>query len=316
MSYNKETGLYEGYIYCITNRCTGKKYIGQTKTTLKDRFRRHKNHSKSNESGQLIYYSMNKYGFENFSIEEVRKITCKTDVELGEHLNKAEMKYIAEYKTLMPIGYNMDTGGRSSKKRRGFSPVDQYDLQGNLAGSYKSVAMASEHTGCSISDICNCCKKKFAQSKGYVFRYRGDCFSLLDCSFVKKYAQYTLDGVFIASFDNQTEAAKSAGIRPTKISEICKSQDSDKGCKTAGGYIWREYYANEDIPMNVKPARARRRRRVLLKDKNGNIIDTYESVISTSKILNISESQVRSYCSKGVLLFDSYRLEYFDEVAS
>lgn len=34
MSFNKDTGMYEGYIYLITNKVNGKGYIGQTNRTV------------------------------------------------------------------------------------------------------------------------------------------------------------------------------------------------------------------------------------------------------------------------------------------
>lgn len=42
MSYNKETGMYEGYIYLITNLCDNRRYIGQTSRTIAIRWKEHK----------------------------------------------------------------------------------------------------------------------------------------------------------------------------------------------------------------------------------------------------------------------------------
>ena len=41
MSFNKDTGMYEGYIYLITNKVNGKGYIGQTNRTVPFRFQQH-----------------------------------------------------------------------------------------------------------------------------------------------------------------------------------------------------------------------------------------------------------------------------------
>ena len=41
MSFNKETGLYEGYIYKIVNDVNDKIYIGQTRRTVEERWNYH-----------------------------------------------------------------------------------------------------------------------------------------------------------------------------------------------------------------------------------------------------------------------------------
>lgn len=41
MSFNKETGMYEGYIYKIINDINDKVYIGQTITTIAERWHGH-----------------------------------------------------------------------------------------------------------------------------------------------------------------------------------------------------------------------------------------------------------------------------------
>ena len=48
MSYNKETGKYEGFIYKISSTKTDNEYIGQT--TKKDIYARYKDHLSASKS--------------------------------------------------------------------------------------------------------------------------------------------------------------------------------------------------------------------------------------------------------------------------
>ena len=41
MSFNRNTGLYEGFIYLVSNNINNKKYIGQTKRTVEERWSDH-----------------------------------------------------------------------------------------------------------------------------------------------------------------------------------------------------------------------------------------------------------------------------------
>ena len=49
MSYNKETGMYEGYIYKIWNDVNDKIYIGQTRVSVNKRWVMHKSDTKLNK---------------------------------------------------------------------------------------------------------------------------------------------------------------------------------------------------------------------------------------------------------------------------
>lgn len=73
MAYNNETGMYEGYIYIITNDINNKVYIGQTKNTIQIRWNGHKHTSKS-VCNMLISKAIKKYGVEHFAIREIEKI--------------------------------------------------------------------------------------------------------------------------------------------------------------------------------------------------------------------------------------------------
>ena len=87
MSYNKNTGLYEGYIYLITNKINDKKYVGQTVTTIKNRTRQHFGNYKSKRK-YAINLAIAKYGKDNFMVKEIDKISAPTKTELQEILNE------------------------------------------------------------------------------------------------------------------------------------------------------------------------------------------------------------------------------------
>lgn len=59
-----------GYIYKITNNINQKIYIGKTSQSIDKRFRSHINNAR-NHINRYLYDAMNKYGYENFTIEEI-----------------------------------------------------------------------------------------------------------------------------------------------------------------------------------------------------------------------------------------------------
>lgn len=88
-----------GIIYKITNKINFKSYVGQTTKSIKKRLISHKNENKH------ISHSLNKYGIDNFIIEE---IASSFDLET---LNKLETYFINFFETLHPKGYNHNMGG-------------------------------------------------------------------------------------------------------------------------------------------------------------------------------------------------------------
>ena len=93
-------------IYKITNRITGKIYVGLTTMSLSDRWNDHKSCSRNPAKyTSALYCSMRKHGVENFTIEVI-----DTAATL-EELNIKERTYIKAFNTLVPNGYNLDNGG-------------------------------------------------------------------------------------------------------------------------------------------------------------------------------------------------------------
>lgn len=96
-----------GYIYVIKNRVNNKVYIGQTRTSLGQRWKEHLRDIK--RSDQLLYRAMRKYGVENFYIEQLD--VCDVDM-----LDELEISYIKELKsTSHKFGYNVSLGGKTPK---------------------------------------------------------------------------------------------------------------------------------------------------------------------------------------------------------
>lgn len=97
--------IYMSFIYKITNQINGKSYIGKTNLpSIQERFKEHIQDSKRTRMEKRpLYPAMNKYGCENFKIEQIEE--CSPDeVEERE-------KYWIEYYNTHKCGYNATLGG-------------------------------------------------------------------------------------------------------------------------------------------------------------------------------------------------------------
>jgi group I intron endonuclease len=93
------------FVYLITNTIDGKRYVGQTTTSLQERFRLHK----ILNSCPYLHSALKKHGAENFIIEAI----CEPpSIEL---MDEIEMEYIKRYCTLVPNGYNLTAGGSAPR---------------------------------------------------------------------------------------------------------------------------------------------------------------------------------------------------------
>lgn len=90
-------------IYKFTSP-SGKSYIGQTRN-----FRMRCNEHKSSRHCTRLSSAIKKYGFDSFSHQILESGLS------DEQANILEEKYIKEHKTLHPNGYNLATGGMSSR---------------------------------------------------------------------------------------------------------------------------------------------------------------------------------------------------------
>lgn len=94
-------------IYIIVNKVNSKKYIGQTTTSLKERWMKHL--QPSSKYCRLLHRAITKYGKDNFNVRELKK--CDSIIDL----NYWEEYYIRTFNTLKPNGYNLLAGGNNRK---------------------------------------------------------------------------------------------------------------------------------------------------------------------------------------------------------
>lgn len=97
-----------GYIYKITNKINSKVYIGQTIRTISTRWNEHIRKANLLEDKYPLYKAINKYGKENFIIEELEE--CSDNL-----LDEREIYWIHYYNSFnSKMGYNCTSGGKGT----------------------------------------------------------------------------------------------------------------------------------------------------------------------------------------------------------
>lgn len=103
-----------GYIYKITNRVSGKIYIGKTEQhNVESRWKRHKYMFGKTKGGcPALRDAVKKYGIDSFTFEIL--IIC-----FDEDCDRWEKEYIKKYNCIVPNGYNILEGGQGGAGFRG-----------------------------------------------------------------------------------------------------------------------------------------------------------------------------------------------------
>ena len=209
------------YIYKITNLINGKSYIGKTLSTIDERWNEHcRSVRRKCYEKRPLYSAMNKYGVDNFKIEQIEE--CNDDI-----VNEREVYWI-EYFGTFKNGYNATIGGD------GKHYLD-YDL---ICETYKQVQNIVK-----TAEICGCCVDSVRNI------LRGRHIPVLSSQEISKTQlskmvnQFSLDNEYLRSFSSLNDAAqylidnkltncKKSTIR-THISEVCRGKR-----KTAAKFKW------------------------------------------------------------------------------
>lgn len=103
-------------------------------------------------------------------------------------------------------------------------------------------------------------------------------------------SQYTLQGDFICSYQNQCEASRETGLDGTSIGKACVGK-----LFTCGGFLWR--YSDDTPPS---PYRRVRGKAVFQYDLDGKFLRKYENAKQASEMCNVGRPLI-SECCNGLL---------------
>lgn len=102
--------------------------------------------------------------------------------------------------------------------------------------------------------------------------------------------QYTMDGVYIATFSSVQDAADTIKIHPSNIRKNCNGMT-----KSCGGFKWKWKSENEDIEYYEKKER-KKNRKVCQYDLKGNLIKEYNNVKQAAEENSVNKSGIYNCC--------------------
>ena len=290
-------------IYVHINKINGKRYIGQTKQSLSQRFRCGEGYKNSPK----FYGAIKKYGWDGFEhILLFDKLTL-------EEANKKEEELIKIYDTTNDLcGYNIAYGGDNhdiseetikkilaAKQRQ----VDRYDKKGNYIDSFDNAKIAGRVLNINPSGIYACCSGVRKSAGNFIWKYHDSESNVIEYKNIlsKKIVQidrYTL--AKINEFDSVTEAGEHTKINTNNIRLCC-----NKELKTAGNYIWRYADDNSDINLNYINTRQPNKSTIKVNVyKDGILIHIFNSNTEATKKMkelygcNFNHSKISEVCHR------------------
>jgi hypothetical protein len=298
MAYNKETGMYEGYIYKIYNDINDKIYIGQTIRTVEERWREHLRDSEVFD--YCLYKAIRKHEKYNFHIKCVEKLQHINKADLNKNLDRQEMYWINFYNSYKN-GYNETIGGQNNAPNK-FSEreVIEYDMDCNQLYIYPSITCASDATGFSRSYITSCClKTKVNRVQNRIFRYIEEPLNEEEIIWYKKrypkIYQYDFYGNLIKIYEFIQDAvdalkANNLNVIHGNIGACCEGR-----VLSAAGFVWRKHPDVFNTYQTPKLIEIEKRDLY-----TGKLLEVFSSFIEIKDKYGYDESTINNCCNKHI----------------
>lgn len=318
MSYNVNDKIWTGYIYEIYNDVNNKKYIGQTITTIKDRWHGHMSACLQPKNKNYLYKAMRKHGRDKFHIKEIEIVHANTEKELVNKLNILEQEYIRKYHTMYNDtiigGYNTEPGGDNKHVEGRY--VCKYDFALNLLDTYDSTELAGRLNNIDGATIYGACLHSFYTAGGYIWAFKGDEPLLppyvintnlvnnshfKECSIEKqrrllqfnwngkRIYEYNLFGELQHIYEDIVDAIDNLGINNNTINKILEGKVSNFKRKILR--FENDPFDKYKLPNFLQP--------IILYDLFGNYIDRFETIGDAEKYCNVSSGTITKTIKRG-----------------
>lgn len=275
-------------VYCYTNKINGKKYVGITHRTLKQRKFAHLYESANEKCATYntpFKRAIRKYGIDNFQLD---LLDC---VKTKEEACVLEIQYIKDLQTYYLFsnsnGYNATTGGELIVR-----PKDRVFKIGSDYSIFEIYNSVSEAEADNVGDIYLCVShidEKYTANK-FCWLYEKDYLSMSKDDLVlfvdnKMQPLYQLDESMniIKKWSGPKQAAMSLGLNQSNIS-MCTNGTRIK----CGGFYWmycHDYFNNKKIRQNKT-----NKKKVLQFSKDGCFISSFESLTDAANFFNSTPS--------------------------
>lgn len=299
-------------VYMHINKVNGKKYIGITK--LKPEYRW--SNGNGYKENKHFYSSIKKYGWENFEHKIVyanltKNEACEKEIELIDFYETTDFNK----------GYNISFGGEGGLSgvynlESMSVKVYQYDMDGNFINEYPSMMEAERQTGVENSAICGCCKGKTAYAKDYIWSYEyHDKINPIDklehiINTVRKEQykpvhRYSIDGIYIDSFESLSIASKELNISFKLISKCCLGERY----KTHG-FIFSYIMTNDFEELKNRKIYNTNKGKHVLQYQDNKLINKFISIMDASRQTGISDNKISRCCNGRVKSADGYVFKF------